>query len=465
MRGGRRVLGYARVSSIGQAVGASLEDQQNLIRAHAKKGGLGVARFYVEAEGAGHEKLERREQMRQLLADVRRGDLVLVAYLDRWSRDPEFTYRSMRELREQGVSIYFVNENCDPSTHDGDTMLNFRVLFAREEHKRIKLRTVGMRKTLRDDGYFADGLPSWGYRRQDVRGKDRNVLVVDEDAARLVRDCFRACIRGVPVRAIAEDLGIGKDRIFKALRNRMYLGEVRDGSGKWIRGKHPAIVTASMFAAAADALDARKLGERGPRRGALTDAWWIRVVARCTCGARMGAEYGGPDGTGKRRGYLHCVRDCGTPYLPVPEAEAACEPLVRARIEELRELLAAPPRKRPVVVTDRSAQRAKLGARRDKLLEQHAEGFITTEQLRARLARVDDERTRLDALDQQPEPVDPGRLRALLREVRALRHAWLRATPQERRGIVGAFARCVLLARGQQPRFDWYSAEELAARQ
>jgi DNA invertase Pin-like site-specific DNA recombinase len=52
--------------------------------------------FYVESESAIHEKNEKREKIRALMSEVRKGDLVLCDKVDRWSRDPEFTYRSIR---------------------------------------------------------------------------------------------------------------------------------------------------------------------------------------------------------------------------------------------------------------------------------------------------------------------------------------------------------------------------------
>ncbi|MGH7435203.1 MAG: recombinase family protein, partial [Polyangiaceae bacterium] len=123
----RRVLGYARVSSEEQARGSSLRDQQDAISAYAKAQGLQVARFYVEAESAVHEKIERREQIRALMLDVRAGDLIICDKLDRWSRDPEFTYGSIRKILEADASFYAVGDRCDPATRDGDTMLGVRV--------------------------------------------------------------------------------------------------------------------------------------------------------------------------------------------------------------------------------------------------------------------------------------------------------------------------------------------------
>lgn len=201
----RRVLGYARVSSAEQALGTSLADQQATIRAHASARGLTVSTMFVEAESAVHEKHERREQIRALMGSVRRGDLVLVDKIDRWSRDPEFTYASVRQIHEAGASLYAIGDDCDPSTPQGDSMLGLRIFFAREEHKRIRLRMVGTRKLMRDRGLYVEGLPPWGYARQDARA-NRNVLVVVEADAAKVREAFARCVAGESLDVIAREL-------------------------------------------------------------------------------------------------------------------------------------------------------------------------------------------------------------------------------------------------------------------
>lgn len=55
-----RALGYCRVSSLEQATGTSLRDQQAAIEAHAKARGVALERCYVEAESGIHENNERR---------------------------------------------------------------------------------------------------------------------------------------------------------------------------------------------------------------------------------------------------------------------------------------------------------------------------------------------------------------------------------------------------------------------
>lgn len=451
----RRVIGYARVSSAAQAEGSSLRDQQAAIEAYAAGRGMTLARCYVEAESAVHEKIERREQIRALLADVRAGDLVLVDKLDRWSRDPEFTYRSVREILAARASFYAVGDACDPSTPEGDTMLGFRVLFAREEHKRIRQRTVGTRKLLRDRGYYVEGLPPLGYAR-GPRGPERNVLQIVEDDAELVRDIYRRCVSGQSLQEIADALDLRRDQVHDVLRSRVYLGEVQDSRGEWIAGRHQAILDPVTHQRARDELARRRLGGARPRAGAETSGWMLRDVATCAaCGGRMAAGYA----PAHRRTYWYrCARRCGAPTVRQPDAEAAASELVLARLEEIAELLAAPVDADVRPVRDVAAVRARLGQRRERHLEAHADGLISIDDLRTRLARVDAELARLDADTRQPAPADR---RAVLRDVRTLRRAWERLRGEDRRAIVRQLCTEARLARGEAPVMTWRDTEKL----
>lgn len=461
-----RVLGYARVSSVEQSLGTSLDDQQRAMSAYADSLGTKVARFFVESESGIHEKIERREQMKALLAGTKAGDLVLCDKVDRWSRDPEFTYRTMRELGAKDVAVYFVGDACDPATAEGDTMLNFRVLFAKEEHKRIRQRLVGTRKLLRDRGLYVEGTPPWGYRRQTgAERSKRNELVIEPAEADQVKRVFKLCVAGKSIGAIAEDLGVKVDRVFDALHRRMYLGEIQDGGKppKWIRGKHPPIVDARTFQAAQDALVARTNGSRSDRdAGAETANWWLRDVAVCgLCGAKMSAAYAGAKGE-DRRYYFRCLKRCGGKYLPVWSAEGASDPLVWGRLNELRDELSKPPA--PVkarAVADLRERRAKLEKRREKYIELHVDGVLTRDEMRARLAKLDIERIRLDALEVVPEPQSPAERVEVLRLAGRIARQWMTLPPRLRRVVVGRLAVSIGLAVGRDPKPVWRDASEL----
>jgi DNA invertase Pin-like site-specific DNA recombinase len=478
-----RVVGYARVSSEEQARGTSLRDQQDAIERNAGARGLTVARVYVEAESAVHEKIERREQIRALLTDVQEGDLVLCDKLDRWSRDPEFTYTSIRQILERGAAFYAVSEQCDPSTKDGDTMLGFRILVAHEEHKRIKERTVGARKRLRDRGYYVEGLPPFGYRRRLPRGKrglDKNILEVVPEQAALVVEAYRRCadgesigdVRAWLVRATGR-LTWDKKSIGHMLRNRVYLGEVADSRGAWIDGQHEAILDAGLFTRAQAGLAGRKLGGPKATDSSRTASWLVRGLAVCgACGARMGSSYGGGPRTGAREYtfYLRCLRRCGVKYVPVLEADAQVAAAVVARLESMTAELAAEPGRalpEPVLV-DFVARRNALARKRERYLEAFADGHMSRDELRSALGRLDADRTGLDAKETAADVASPERRRALRRSVLAIagkvREAWGDATQSQRRQMLGILATAVRLQRGAPPIVEWRTLNELAAR-
>lgn len=478
----RRVLGYARVSSVEQALGTSLRDQQAAITSYAAARGLNVTRFYVEAESAVHEKIERREQMRALMRDARKGDLVLCDKLDRWSRDPEFTYGSVRKLLSDGASFIAVGDQCDPSTQEGDTMLGFRILFAREEHKRIKQRMVGTRQLLRDQGYYVEGLPPFGYRRTHPRGYkgiEKNVLVVIPEEADLVRKLFRQYLTGRSMTRLANEHKLELTFVKNTLHRRLYIGEIENTRGEWIKGRHPPILDADTFARTQTMIEARRLGGPRPRDAVSeTSTWILRDVARCIrCDAKMGAAYAGPKDD-NRRHYYRCIKRClsrgnratNGAFVPVREIETAFAPMILERLEALRDDIARGPEKsedpKPVAI-DFVARRAKLESKREKVLLAFEDGFIDRDKLRAKMSRLDADRLVLDAEEEastRTAPLASTKVRrTLLRDIGSIRKAWKNAEPIERREIVGYLVLAVRIGRGQEPVAVWRSAEDLAA--
>jgi len=407
-------------------------------------------------------RIEKRIQMQALMATVQKGDLVLVDKIDRWSRDAEFSYSSIRKILEMGASFYAVGDALDPSTPDGDTALGFRILFAREEAKRIKLRLNGTQQILVDRGYYARGLAPWGYQRQeDIRGPEHNVLVVDPDAAKVVREAFRMCIDGVALSDIATRTGQHRDRIFHALKNRIYLGEMRNARLEWMPARHPAIVDAATFIAAGEALSGRRHGSRSTRNAdARTATWWLRDLARCgACSAKCGASYG------QTHVYYMCTARCGAAYVRVDHAEASAAPLVEARLVELGEALMREETAKPIDDAGRiEGKRDRLVAKRSRYVEAYSDGAMSREDFRAAIARLDAERTKLDALASEATPVTLEQRREALKGVESIRRAWSAARPRAKRELVGLIARSVSLRKDHDPVFGWMTAEELARR-
>ena len=456
----KRAIGYARVSSVQQVLGTSLDDQQRAIRAYADSLAVPVARMYVEAESGIHEKIERRHQMQALMADAREGDIVLCDKLDRWTRDTEFALRSVRELRERGVAFYAVGDRCDPSTREGDMMLTMRAMLAKEEHSRIRERTVGTRNAMRASGLYTDPVPPRGYRIEARR------LVVDEEGAAVVRAVFQESILGRSVTRTAKTFGLDRKTVHFILRNRYYLGETRDGRGGWMRGTHEALITPDVWQRARDASESRRLGGVRPRliTSGATSTWILRTVAHCgACGTRMTSAYHRNRDGETNTHYYRCARKCGASYVRVRDIEAVADGMILDRLESIREEIARGPvaPSSGTRALDIAERRAKLTAKRERLLELYTDGMLTREALRERMDRVDADLSRLGE-DDTPKPMTERAKRSALRTVEVMRQAWAKAKPAAKREIVEHLAAKAMLTMGAAPVFEWRLVTELA---
>lgn len=467
----RRAWGYVRVSGAEQGrTGTSLDAQQAEIRAYCAARDLPAPELYVEVESASAERLEQRAELRRLLAAVAPGDVVIVCTVDRWSRDIVHAVESVRALVKRGVGWISIRESIDAATPHGDSTLGILSWVADQERRRIRERTVVRRRALRDGGAYVEGLPPYGYRRGDrSAGEPRNVLRIVPERAAIVREVYRRSIDGASVREIVEWLQVehgdggrawDAKTVGRMLRSRVYLGEVTTSRGAWVPA-HEAIVDLATWQRAQDGLDARRLG--GPRATttARTASWLLRGLATCAhCGARMRAAYGAT------LDYYACAAVCGARGVRQREADEATGAMVLAHLEALAVELAADASPAPEHRDD--GRRARLAARRARTLDLYADGLVTAEELRDRLAVIDRDLGRLaveaDAAARQTAARAPDVRAATLARVGDLARAWAHLTPGERRDVLGELASHVALARGEPPAPTWYGPDELAAR-
>src|SRR5262249_38500291 len=105
----------------------------------------------------------------------------------------------------------------------------------------------------------------------------------------------------------------------------------------------------------------------------------------------------------------------------------------------------------------------KLQQKRQRYLDQNAEGLTTLADLRASLAKVDAEILKLDAEEaRQPKRLSEPARRDLLRDLSNLELAWTKATPVMKRQLVNLLVVGGELAPGPPPVPAWRSKEIIA---
>lgn len=129
-----RVAAYARVSCDKDAMLHSLDAlihyYRNLICGNPDWEFAGI---YADEAKTGTK--ESREQFQQLLSDCRAGniDMVITKSVSRFARNTVTLLRTVRELKELGINVFFEEQNLKTLDADGEVMLTLLASFAQAE--------------------------------------------------------------------------------------------------------------------------------------------------------------------------------------------------------------------------------------------------------------------------------------------------------------------------------------------
>jgi len=203
---------YARVSTTRQAEhDLSLPDQIAQCRRWCERQSIEVVQVFTEPGASALD--EDRPVFQEMIYTARRADhpfdLVVVHSLSRFSRDSLHSELYVRELRKVGVELVSITQemSADPSGEMFRKLLNiFDEHQSRENAKHVHRAMLENAR----QGFWNGSRAPFGYRIEvaERRGsKDKKVLVVEEDEARVVRLMFDLAtgVEGRPrgVKAIA----------------------------------------------------------------------------------------------------------------------------------------------------------------------------------------------------------------------------------------------------------------------
>lgn len=142
--------GYARVSTVRQVGGGSLEDQRRqLLEAGAQE--------VIEEQYTGARM--DRPAFGALLQRLQPGDVLLVTRLDRFARTAAEGAGVIRALSLRGVDVYILNMGRVDGSPTGRLLLTILLAFAEYERDMIVERTQTGRALAREKGRRVDGRP------------------------------------------------------------------------------------------------------------------------------------------------------------------------------------------------------------------------------------------------------------------------------------------------------------------
>jgi putative DNA-invertase from lambdoid prophage Rac len=168
-----RTFGYCRVSTNHQATeGHSLPDQKSRITGYCQAHGLPApTEFFIDPGTSGTVSLQKREAGARLLAEIRKGDHVIVTRGDRLFRSAKNALEIAERLRDDGIELHLMDMG-GPVLHSSVSRLVFGILMmvANMESERIGERVASVKEHLRQQGKYLGGAMAVGYTK-DANGK------------------------------------------------------------------------------------------------------------------------------------------------------------------------------------------------------------------------------------------------------------------------------------------------------
>jgi site-specific DNA recombinase len=268
---------YARVSSEEQVQGYSIQAQLRACREWAEKNSYTIAKEYLEEGHSAFRNLEKREAMKELLADTvskqRCFQVIIVHKLDRLFRDTLESSTARAILKRERVRLISVTEPMVGSNTPEDFFMEHLLFGMAEFYSRNLSREImkGLKQRALQ-GHLVFG-PPFGYRKEIIdrqEGHKRTRIisrpVIDEKAAPIVQRIFDLYDQGMGYKSIAmalnsEGYRTNKGQRFRVmfvsrtLRNRAYIGILDynryQGRGERepieIPGFYPPIIDQKLF--------------------------------------------------------------------------------------------------------------------------------------------------------------------------------------------------------------------------
>ena len=251
-------------------------------------------------------------------AEARRFDVVIVHKLDRFARNRRVAFDAFHRLGSAGVGFVSIAENMDYSTPAGQLMLTMLVGMAQFYSDNLSWETKKGKGERKARGLHNGLLPFGTTKGPDgLPVLDTTVWACDVATRREIvpaeglRLAFELAAAGKSDREIARALNdagyrtsgnrghnpFTKDTVRTMLINRFYVGELPDGQGGWVPGKHGALIDPALFERAQRARAANTSRPRWVE--SKRQPWALSGVAICGgCGANVNAL---SHSTGRRR--------------------------------------------------------------------------------------------------------------------------------------------------------------------
>jgi DNA invertase Pin-like site-specific DNA recombinase len=197
------ILAYLRVSTTDQAeAGNGLNAQRDACQAWAARQGDTVAAVFEDPGVSGSKSLEHRPALLELLAGLKRGDVVLVSKRDRVARDVVISAMVEAAVERKGARLVSAaGEGSEDDSPAGLLMKRLIDSFAEYERAVIASRTKAALQAKKRRGERI-GAVQYGYHL----AADGIHLEIDEPEQSVIREARRLRDSGLSLGKVAAEL-------------------------------------------------------------------------------------------------------------------------------------------------------------------------------------------------------------------------------------------------------------------
>lgn len=198
------VYGYVRVSTTEQVDNTSMHEQRRQIEGNAMSHNLAIEQFVEDGGVSGADPFFARLEANGVT--LQQGDTVIVAKLDRFSRDLLDALQSIKKCKELGVKLIINGHGdvTDSSNIYAQLMLEILCSFAGHERRVLKERQKQGQAAKRKAGGHLGGSAKFGYIIQGTGQAAVLVAKPDEQKALAYAKEMRAT--GISFRGISSIL-------------------------------------------------------------------------------------------------------------------------------------------------------------------------------------------------------------------------------------------------------------------
>jgi len=218
------VAAYTRVSSDKDAMLHSLSNQVSYFSSYiqSNKNWIYCGVYSDEAQTGTKSK---RSAFQRMIQDAKDGkiDIIITKSISRFARNTETLLKTIRELKEINVDVYFQEQNIHTLSNDGELLMSILASYAQEESRVSSENSLWRVKKNFNEGKIYGGKNCLGYKIVDGQ------FEVVPDEAELVKHIFNLC-----------EQGYGDDKIAKTLNDmgvKSYFGNL------WYRSSVRGVLT------------------------------------------------------------------------------------------------------------------------------------------------------------------------------------------------------------------------------